>query len=47
MCEGGVRSLGAWVRLFGAAGLVLRDVRDATHGGLAGSVFVAEEEPGL
>jgi hypothetical protein len=43
----GARSLGAWVRLLGAAGLVLRDVRDAAHGGLAGSVFVAEEEPGL
>ncbi len=43
----GARSLGAWVRLLSAAGLVLRDVRDAAHGGLAGSVFVAEEEPGV
>jgi hypothetical protein len=36
------RSLGAWVRLLSGAGLVLRDVREPAHGGLAGSVFVCE-----
>ncbi len=42
---GGVRSLGGWVRLFAGAGLVLRDVREPDHGGLAGCVFVCEAAP--
>ena len=36
------RPLGAWVRLLAGAGMVLRDVREPDHGGLAGSVFVCE-----
>lgn len=39
------RTLGAWVRLLSGAGLVLRDVREPAHGGLAGSVFVCEVAP--
>lgn len=40
----GERSVGAWVRLLGAAGLVLRDIHEPEQGGLAGSIFVAEPE---
>ena len=40
----GARTLGAWVRLLGVAGLVLRDVREPEHGGLVGCVFIAEPE---
>ena len=36
------RSLGGWVRLLAGAGMVLRDVREPDHGGLAGCVFVCE-----
>lgn len=36
------RPLGAWVRLLSGAGMILRDVREPAHGGLAGSVFVCE-----
>lgn len=41
---GCTRSLGEWVRMLGNAGLMLRDVREPAHGGLAGSIFVAEAE---
>lgn len=43
---GGTRSMGGWVRLIARSGLLLCDLREPEHGGLAGCIFVAEAVSG-